>query len=70
MNKYLYIKEINYKINKKISRKLYWTARIIGEKKLLTLKKALIVELEDYSRIWMLPEEIKIINQQQGIEII
>nr|YP_010986160.1 hypothetical protein NDC12_pgp058 [Polyopes affinis]WOL37078.1 hypothetical protein [Polyopes affinis] len=62
-NQSAYIIEINSKINLEILNYLYSNCIIVGTKTLFNEYKVAIIELNDYTRIWMLPEEINIIKQ-------
>nr|YP_009296161.1 cytochrome b6-f complex subunit [Sebdenia flabellata]AOM65096.1 cytochrome b6-f complex subunit [Sebdenia flabellata] len=65
LNKYIYIKAINNKINIQIANYLYKKGRIVGEKILFNYKRVPIIELDNYTRIWMLPEELDIATNDQ-----
>nr|YP_009295755.1 hypothetical protein Schim_009 [Schimmelmannia schousboei]AOM64690.1 hypothetical protein Schim_009 [Schimmelmannia schousboei] len=57
MKKLITIKEINYKVNLKILYYLYKRGKIVGYKQIYN-QYAPIIEFSDYTRLWMLPQEI------------
>nr|YP_009488732.1 hypothetical protein Grafi_p162 [Grateloupia filicina]AWD77428.1 hypothetical protein Grafi_p162 [Grateloupia filicina]BCB15041.1 hypothetical protein [Grateloupia asiatica] len=55
-----YIRELNSNINIGILKHLYNNGIIVGTKILSQNDTVIIIELNDYTRIWMLPEELNI----------
>lgn len=67
-NRYIYIAQNNLRIKSEINKQLCCTFHIIGEKILFNLKKVHIIELEDYTRIWILQEELNITVKNKVIK--
>nr|YP_008144861.1 hypothetical protein [Grateloupia taiwanensis]AGO19818.1 hypothetical protein [Grateloupia taiwanensis] len=55
-----YVRELNSNINIEILKHLYNNCIIVGTKILSQNDPVIIIELNDYTRIWMLPEELNI----------
>nr|YP_010985961.1 hypothetical protein RMF00_pgp058 [Grateloupia asiatica]WOL36879.1 hypothetical protein [Grateloupia asiatica] len=55
-----YIKELNSNTNTRILKHLYRNGIIVGTKISSQNNTLIIIELNDYTRIWMLPEELNI----------
>nr|WCH54759.1 hypothetical protein [Hypnea edeniana] len=58
INQIVKITKLKRNKNSKLTNFLYKTGTIIGTKKIKNQFFALIIELKDYSRIWILKQEI------------
>nr|QCI07261.1 cytochrome b6-f complex subunit PetP [Hypnea pannosa] len=65
VNKTIKITQLKRNENSKITKFLYKTGTIIGTKKIRNQFTVFIIELKDYSRIWMLKQEITVLSKQQ-----
>lgn len=59
INQIVKITKLKKNKNSKLTNFLYKTGTIIGTKKIKNKIMAPIIELKDYSRIWILKQEIK-----------
>ena len=60
MHNLTYINNIPTTIKFKFSKYFYQKLDIVGYKYINSIKKIPIIELFNYTRVWILPEEIKI----------
>lgn len=62
MHKFVTFQEISSQTNIKITQYIYQTGKIVGYKKIYNNMIVPLIQFKDLTRIWILPNEIKLHN--------